>query len=76
MYYGGFLWHETLHLPVPYKRWFVDRIVKEINKSNGKDGGDDGGGGQSRALHQNSPDVRQMQGRFRSQVPSRLRRFT
>lgn len=73
MYYGGFTWHETLHLPVPYKRWFVERIVKEINKSNG---GDPEAGGQSRALHQNSPEVRQMQGRFRSQVPTRLRRFT
>lgn len=73
MYYGGFLWHETLHLPVPYKRWFVDRIVKEINKSSE---GNSDGGSQSRALHQNTPDVRQMQGRFRSQVPSRLRRFT
>lgn len=70
MYYGGFLWHETMHLPVPYKRWFVERIVKELNK------GSDQGQNQSRALHQNSPDVRSMQSMNRTQSPSRLRRFT
>ncbi len=70
MYYGGFLWHETMHLPVPYKRWFVERIVKELNK------GSDQGQNQSRALHQNSPDVRSMQNMNRTQSPSRLRRFT
>lgn len=71
MYYGGFLWKETIHMPVVYKRWFIDRIVKELNK-----GGENGQATQSRALHQNSPDVREMQGRFRSQTPSRMRRFT
>ena len=70
MYYGGFSWKETLHLPVPYKRWFIDRIIKELNK------GSENGTNQSRALHQNTPDVRQMQGMARSHVPSRLRRFT
>jgi len=79
MYYGGFLYKEAYNLPVPYKRWFIERIVKELNKGSGKgDGGDDGGtgGGASRALHQNSPDVRAMQNRQRPQSPSRLRRFT
>lgn len=70
MYYGGFLWHETMHLPVPYKRWFVERIVKELNR------GSEQGQNQSRALHQNSPDVRGMQNMSRTQSPSRLRRFT
>jgi hypothetical protein len=70
MYYGGFLWHETMHLPVPYKRWFVDRIVKELNK------GSEQGQNQSRALHQNSPDIRSLQNKARAQTPSRLRRFT
>jgi hypothetical protein len=75
MYYGGFLYKEAYNLPVPYKRWFIERIVKELNKGNG--GGDgDGGGSASRALHQNSPDVRAMQNRQRPQSPSRLRRFT
>ena len=71
MYYGGFLWRETYHLPVVYKRWFIERINKEIQRSTSEKGSS-----QSKALHQNSPDVRAMQGNIRSQVPSRLRRFT
>lgn len=60
-------------MPIAYKRWFIDRIMKELNK-----GGDDGGGGatMSKALHQNTPDVRAMQNKARTQTPSRLRRFT
>lgn len=71
MYYGGFSWKETLHMPVPFKRWYIERIVKELNK-----GTEQGQSTQSRALQHNSPDVRALQGRSRSQVPSRLRRFT
>lgn len=70
MYYGGFLWRETYNLPVSYKRWFIERISKELKQSN------DAGATQSRALHQNSPDVRAMQSKARAQTPSRLRRFT
>jgi hypothetical protein len=70
MYYGGFLWHETLHLPIPYKRWFVERIVQELRKTS------DDGSTQSKGLHANTPDVRSAQGRARAQVPARLRRFT
>lgn len=69
MYYGGFLWKETLHLPVVYKRWFVERIVKELNK------GSENNTNQTKALHQNTPEVRQMQNKARAQTPSRLRRF-
>ena len=57
-------------MPVSYKRWFIERINKELTRSS------ESGNTQSRALHQNSPDVRAMQGRVREQVPSRLRRFT
>jgi hypothetical protein len=70
MYYGGFLWKEIYHLPVSYKRWFIERIGKEINRTS------DNGATQTRALHQNSPDVRSLQGKSREQSPSRLRRFT
>jgi hypothetical protein len=69
MYYGGFLYREAYNLPLEYKRWFVERIVKEINK-----GGEESNN--SRAMHHNSPEVREMQGMARSQSPSRLRRFT
>jgi len=70
MYYGGFLYKETYNLPVSYKRWFIDRIVKELNRTS------DEGATQSRALHQNPPDARALQGKAREQMPSRLRRFT
>lgn len=70
MYYGGFSFKEVLHLPVPYKRWFIERISKELNKTS------EDGQTQSKATHANTPDVRAMQGRVRPQVPSRLRRFT
>lgn len=76
MYYGGFLWKETMHLPVPYKRWFVERIVKELNKGGDNSGDPNAGPAASRALHQNSPDVRSLQNKARPQSPSRLRRFT
>jgi hypothetical protein len=70
MYFMGFTYKEVYHLPVVYKRWFINRVVKELNKSS------EDGSTQSRALHQNSPDVRAMQGMMREQTPSRLRRFT
>jgi hypothetical protein len=70
MYYGGFLYREAYNIPVSYKRWFIERIGKELKQSSDK------GSTQSRAMHQNMPDVRAMQGNVRAQVPSRLRRFT
>lgn len=72
-YYGGFTPSEAYNFPVPYKRWFIERIEKELNKNNGEG---DNSQGQSRALHQNSSDIRAMQNLSRSQVPSRLRRFS
>jgi hypothetical protein len=71
MYYGGFLYGEAYNLPISYRKWFIERIGKEFEKSKEK-----GGDVPSRAAHQNTPDVRSLQGRARSQVPSRLRRFT
>lgn len=70
MYYGGFTWSETQVLPVSYKRWYIERINRELTRSA------EAGNTQSRALHQNSPDVRSLQGKAREQTPSRLRRFT
>ncbi len=70
MYYMGFTYRDVMNLPVPYKKWFIERVSKELNK------GSDKGQNQSRALHQNTPEVRSMQGMDRSQAPSRLRRFT
>ena len=70
MYYAGFAYRETYTFPVPYKRWFIDRLVKELNKGKATDTSP------NRALHANSPEVRQMQGMARPETPSRLRRFT
>jgi len=70
MYYGGFTWRETLNLPVAYKRWFIERISRELSKSS------ESGQTQSRAAHQNTSDVRSLMGKARNNVPSRLRRFT
>ena len=71
MYYGGFLYDEAYRMPVAYRRWFIDRIIKELNR-----GKESGGETQSKALHHNPPDVRALQNKARTQVPSRLRRFT
>ncbi len=69
-YYGGLTPSEAYNLPVAIKRWWIDRIVRELNKGSKDDSSP------SRALHTNTPELRQMQGRVRPQVPSRLRRFT
>ena len=74
-YYGGLTGSEAYNLPVPIKRWWIERIVKELNKT-GPNGDDDGTSSPSRALHANSPEIRAMQGRSRPNTPSRLRRFT
>lgn len=63
------MYGEAYNLPVTYRRWFIERISKELNKGNGEET-------PSRALHQNSPDVRALQNRARTQTPSRLRRFS
>ena len=58
-------------MPIQYKTWFIDRLSQELSRNTSKEGGT-----ASRAAHADTPDARAMQGRIRSQVPSRLRRFT
>ena len=70
MYYAGFTYTEAYNLPVAYKAWFIKRIQKELSRSQ------EDGGAQSRALHQNTPDIRALQNKTRTETPSRLRRFT
>jgi len=72
MYYGGFTFTEAWNIPITWRMWFIQRINAEFDKSRGEN--DEGG--MSRAAHQNTPDVRQLQGMARAQSPSRLRRFT
>ena len=76
MYYMGFSYKEAYNIPVPYKRWFIERCVKELNHSGGGTDDDPKPAAASRALNANTPDVRAMQGYQRQQVPARLRRFT
>ena len=70
MYYMGFTYVEAYNLPIWQRMWFLDRINKEIKQANEKQSGS------SRAAHGNNPEARAMMGRARSQVPSKLRRFT
>ena len=72
MYYGGFSFTEAWNLPVTWRRWFIERINAEFEKSKGENGE----GGANRAAHNNGPDIRQLQGMTRAQTPTRLRRFT
>ena len=66
MYYGGFTYRETYNMPVSYKRWFIQRIVKELTK--GKD--------DSPPPRTADPETRAMLGMSRPEAPPRLRRFT
>lgn len=71
MYYCGFSYSDARKLSLRHREWFVDRVVKEMTKSAEK-----GDSSQSRAAHQNSPQVRNLLGLDRDQVPANLRRFT
>ena len=66
MYYMGFSYDEAYNLPIWQREWFIKRINKEVKAAQG----------QSRAAHDNTPDTQSIMGRSRSQVPSKLRRFT
>ena len=73
MYYMGFTYCEGYNISIWMRRWFIDRLNKEIKKSNEANGGQ---GAATRAMDQNTPDVRAMMGRHRNMVPAKLRRFT
>ena len=71
MYYMGFTYREAYTLPKWQVIWFIERIQKEMKK-----GEKDNNANMSRALDANHPAARDMMGRDRGHVPSRLRRFT
>ena len=73
MYYLGFTYREAYNIPVWQRKWFIERLNKEIERSKEANNGQ---APATRAVHQNTPDVRAMMGRMRSQVPANLRRFT
>jgi hypothetical protein len=70
MYHCGFTYREAYDLPVAYKRWWIERTSRELAKTTEE------GATMSRGLHANTPDVRAAQGRQRTNVPARLRRFS
>ena len=70
MYYMGFTYAEAYKLPLWQRHWFLKRINKEIKRSNKEETN------ASRALHQNTPEARQLQGFSRDHVPAKLRRFS
>ena len=70
MYYMGFTYFEAYAIPIWQRRWFIERLNKEIKRSNEQ------GNAQSRAAHSNSPESRALMNKSRAQVPARLRRFT
>lgn len=51
---------EYLRLPVMYKRWFIQRINTEIKKAN-----EQGNDIPSKAVHDNSPDMRALTGKLK-----------
>ena len=60
VYYCGFLYSETMNLPLRDIDWWLSRIQKELNKNQ----------------NQNSAEEREMQGMNRTESPARQRRFT
>jgi hypothetical protein len=68
----GFTYWEGYNIPIWQRVWFIQRLNEEIKKSQDKDGNTQ----PTRAAHQNTSQMREMMGRYRSQVPANLRRFT
>jgi len=56
---------ECRNIPIRYRSWFIDRIIKEIK-----------GTGSSKSASDNTADIRALTGKDRAQVPAKLRRFT
>ena len=67
MHHLGFTYADAMQLPVTYKRWFIERIIRERNESA------ENGHTSSRTMQANDPHVRAMQGKQRTDVPARLR---
>ena len=70
IYYGGFTNTDIDQMQVQRKIWYMERLNKEISK-----GAENGGSG-TRATHQNTQEIRELQGRQRTTGPARTRRFT
>lgn len=69
MHYGGMSWPTYYDWPIAYKRWYMGRLNKEIERA--------GNSGEqplvSKALQHNDPETRQLMGK-RAFVPHNLKR--
>lgn len=63
-------WADANSIPVAYKRWLIERVSKELKQTS------DNGQTATKAIEGNRPNVRAAQGRQRTDVPARLRRFS
>tara|TARA_B100000029_G_C17328937_1_gene870959 strand:+ start:363 stop:575 length:213 start_codon:yes stop_codon:yes gene_type:complete len=70
MYYMGFTYSESYRVPVWQRRWFIERLNKELKQAA------DAQSDASRAAHANSPDQRALRGMHHPNAPAKLRRFT
>ena len=70
-YFGMSDWDQYYRFPVSYRRWLINRINEEMKRA-----ADSGSGQVSKGAHNNTPDVRELTGKQRAQVPARLQRFT
>lgn len=70
-YFGMTSWKDYYHFPVVYRRWLIKRINEEIEKAAAAQNGNT-----SKGLHDNTPDIRSLTNKSRTEVPAKLRRFT
>ena len=68
-YYGGVSWETYYNWPIAYKRWYLKRLNKEIERAH-KSGEQDM---VSKAAHHNDPVTREMMNK-RPFVPHNLKR--
>jgi hypothetical protein len=64
----GFTYSDVYSLPVFKRRWFLKRLIKEINPK------DKDQAGPTRASHLQTPETRAMTGAHRTFSPNRLNR--
>jgi hypothetical protein len=63
IYYLGMTYGEAYNLPIWKRSWYLERVVKEINKANGDSKG-------------SSQESRGLSNRLRPSGPQRTKRFT
>ncbi len=77
MYYGGFTYFDAYHLPVNYRRFFLDQIKRTMTGTDPDEPEPEPNAPivRSRAMHHNTEESRAYQGKIRTNIPSRLIKF-